>query len=172
MDDVRFSNEINAGGHQNSPIITYKSIYECSNFTITVFFLPQGAAMPLHDHPGMTVFSKLLVGSAHVVSYDWVCPRVCAVAGSSKSEMLAEKVLDREFTSASGAWVLFPETGGNLHRFVAVKDGPCAFLDVITPRYSPTSETQQQFAFYKDFPYELHPSKHSTVLKPRITREM
>ncbi|KAF8684358.1 hypothetical protein HU200_044245 [Digitaria exilis] len=157
MDDVRFSNEINAAGHQNPPIITYKSIYECSNFT--------GAAMPLHDHPGMTVFSKLLVGSAHVVSYDWVCPRVCAVAGSSESEMLAEKVLDREFTSASGAWVLFPETGGNLHRFVAVKDEPCAFLDVITPRYSPTSETQQQFAFYKDFPYELHPTY--TISKPR-----
>ncbi|CAN6309996.1 unnamed protein product, partial [Urochloa humidicola] len=59
--------------------------------------------------------------------------------------------------AASGAWVLFPDAGGNLHRIVTGEDGPCALLDVITPPYSPTSETQQRFAFYKDIPYELHP---------------
>ncbi|CAN6282058.1 unnamed protein product [Urochloa humidicola] len=160
MDDIRFSNEINATGCQEPPIITFKTIYECDNFTITVFLLPQGAAMPLHDHPGMTVFSKLLIGSTHVVSYDWVHPRVCttAAAGSVPEAMLAQKVLDNEFTAASGAWVLFPDAGGNLHRIVTGEDGPCALLDVITPPYSPTSETQQRFAFYKDIPYELHPN--------------
>ncbi|CAL4926477.1 unnamed protein product [Urochloa decumbens] len=159
MDDVRLSNEINAAGCQEPPIITFKTISECENFTITVFLLPQGAAMPLHDHPGMTVFSKLLIGSAHIVSYDWVQPRVCtAAAGSVPEATLAQKVLDNEFTAASGAWVLFPDAGGNLHRFVAGEDGPCALLDVMTPRYSPTSETQERFAFYKDIPYELHPN--------------
>ncbi|CAL4935013.1 unnamed protein product [Urochloa decumbens] len=160
MDDVRLSNEINnAAGCQEPPIITFKTIYECENFTITVFLLPQGAAMPLHDHPGMTVFSKLLIGSAHVVSYDWVHPRICTAAtGSVSGAMLAQKVLDNEFTAASGAWVLFPDAGGNLHRFVTGEDGPCALLDVMTPSYSPTSETQERFAFYKDIPYELHPT--------------
>ncbi|KAK8444515.1 hypothetical protein SEVIR_9G151000v4 [Setaria viridis] len=32
-DDVRFSDEMNADGSQNPPIITYKTIYECGNFT-------------------------------------------------------------------------------------------------------------------------------------------
>lgn len=184
--EVRFFEQRNAGaGH---PTITCKSVYECSNFTvtrthldigngnkfkhihrfkcyihqpidplqITVFFLPPGAAMPLHNHPGLTVFSKLLVGSARVVAYDWVRPLVCSGSGSAGSTMmLAEKVLDQEFTVASGAWVLFPDSGGNMHRFVAGEDGPCAFLDVITPSYSP--EKQGLCAFYQDCPYDLHP---------------
>jgi cysteamine dioxygenase len=127
---------------------------------ITVFFLPPAAAVPLHNHPGMTVFSKLLVGSAHVVSYDWVHPRVCAAGSEPRTTttMLTEKVLDDRFTAASSARALFPDAGGNLHRFVAGEEEPCAFLDVITPPYSPASEAhaQQRFAYYQEFPFELH----------------
>ncbi|KAL6637202.1 hypothetical protein ACP70R_024774 [Stipagrostis hirtigluma subsp. patula] len=165
MDDARFSDEMNgaaAGDRQSPPIITCKTVYQCDNFTMAVFFLPPGAAMPLHDHPGLTVFSKLLVGSARVVSYDWAHPRrrrACAAAAAGSSEappgmMLAEKVLDGDFTAASGAWVLFPDAGGNMHRFRAGEDGPCAFLDVLTPPYSPAR--QGACAFYQDIPYHLH----------------
>ncbi|KAG2536277.1 hypothetical protein PVAP13_9NG246400 [Panicum virgatum] len=147
-DDVDFFHRMNAASRQNPPIITCKTILECQNFAIAVFFLPFGTVMPLHDHPGMTVFSKLLIGSAHVEGYDWVRPRV----SGGGSRMLAEKVLDRDVTPASGTWALFPEAGGNMHRFVAGEETHCAFLDVLAPPYAPAE--QRRCTYYKDTPYE------------------
>jgi hypothetical protein len=120
---------------------------------IAVFSLPLGAVMPLHDHPGMTVFAKLLISSAHLQAYDWVRPRVFSGGFSSRSHrrMLAQKVRDHDVTAAaSGTWVLFPNHGGNIHRTTAAEDAHCAFLDVLTAPYA-AMEDQRRCAYYQDF---------------------
>ncbi|KAF8065928.1 PEX12 [Scenedesmus sp. PABB004] len=55
-------------------VVTYLDIHDDPTMTIGIFQLPPGSRMPLHDHPGMTVFSRLLYGTLHVRAYDWVNP--------------------------------------------------------------------------------------------------
>lgn len=50
--------------------VSYMHIYEDGDLTLGVFLLPAGACIPLHNHPGMTVVSRLLFGSLHIKAYD------------------------------------------------------------------------------------------------------
>ncbi|KAJ3015595.1 UNVERIFIED_CONTAM: hypothetical protein HDU68_012651 [Siphonaria sp. JEL0065] len=49
----------------SSPI-EYYNIYECNDFNFGAFVIRKGQTMPIHDHPNMTVFTKLIHGDLHV----------------------------------------------------------------------------------------------------------
>ncbi|XP_062201895.1 plant cysteine oxidase 1-like [Phragmites australis] len=119
---------------QGRPKVTYLHFADSPRLSFGVFCLPQSAVIPLHDHPGMTVFSKILFGSMHIRSYDWVkAPAGNQATRMSNGARLAKLNTDAVLDASSETVVLYPEDGGNLHCFTATT--PCALLDVMGPPY-------------------------------------
>lgn len=50
----------------------YMHLYEDEHFSMGVFLLPPGGCIPLHNHPGMHVVSRLMWGSLRVRAFDLV----------------------------------------------------------------------------------------------------
>lgn len=126
----------------HTPPVTYFHIYQCDSFSMGIFCLPKSAVIPLHDHCGMTVLSKLLYGSMHVTAYDWLDPvtdrdlisehensRPPGRPGLRLAELKSHAILEAPCETS----VLYPTTGGNIHSFTAVTS--CAVLDILTPPY-------------------------------------
>ncbi|XP_047167601.1 plant cysteine oxidase 2-like [Vigna umbellata] len=141
---------------QRVPRIQYLHIYECEKFSMGIFCLPPSGVIPLHNHPGMTVFSKLLFGTMHIKSYDWVVdmppesPNIINPSESQTREMRLAKVkVDADFTAPCNPSILYPEDGGNMHCFTAVT--ACAVLDVLGPPYSDTEG--RHCTYYHNFPF-------------------
>ncbi|XP_074576035.1 plant cysteine oxidase 2-like [Curcuma longa] len=142
-------------GIDGPPPVTYLHLYDCLNFSIGIFCLPQAAAIPLHNHPSMTVFSKILLGSMHIKSYDWVNdPQSSNVKiKSSSGACLAKVNTDAVFTAPRRTSVLYPTTGGNLHCFTAVTS--CAVLDVLGPPYN--DDEGRICTYYKEYAFLSFP---------------
>uniref|UniRef100_A0A1J3ICM9 cysteine dioxygenase n=1 Tax=Noccaea caerulescens TaxID=107243 RepID=A0A1J3ICM9_NOCCA len=128
-----------------SPVVTYLHIYECRTFSICIFCLPPSGVIPLHNHPEMTVFSKLLFGTMHIKSYDWVADS----PQPSSDTRLAKVKVDSEFTAPCETCILYPADGGNMHCFTAKT--ACAVLDVLGPPYS--DPAGRHCSYYFDYPF-------------------
>ena len=51
--------------------ITTQCVYACAHFEVVAFLFPARASLPLHDHPGMSVFSRVLHGALQMRSFSW-----------------------------------------------------------------------------------------------------
>ncbi|KAK8507588.1 hypothetical protein V6N13_094080 [Hibiscus sabdariffa] len=141
---------------RRAPTITYLHIHACEKFSIGIFCLPPSGVLPLHNHPGMTVFSKLLLGTMHIKSYDWVVdvPSTSAAVDPSQTAQhpevgLAKVKVDSDLTAPCKTSILYPADGGNMHCFTAVT--ACAVLDVLGPPYS--DPEGRHCTYYSDYPF-------------------
>ncbi|KAF4368597.1 hypothetical protein F8388_018721 [Cannabis sativa] len=126
---------------------------------LCIFFIPTNGVIPLHNHPGMTVFSKLLLGDMHIKSYDWVDQE--EAAGDVEDLGLAKLKANSVFRAPCNTSVLYPRSGGNIHEFRAIT--PCAVLDVIGPPYS--KEDGRDCSYYKDHPYSSNSTDKENYCK-------
>lgn len=130
-----------------NPPITYLHIHDCPNFEIAIFCLSASAVMPLHNHPGMTVLSKLIYGSMHVRAYDWLDPHKMLDADFSQPRQ-ARLVMDEVLCAPCTPSILYPTFGGNIHTFTAAS--PCAVLDVLAPPYD--TEAGRDPTYFQEVP--------------------
>ncbi|RLN69055.1 hypothetical protein BBJ28_00006669 [Nothophytophthora sp. Chile5] len=50
--------------------VHYWKLWESDTIDIGIFFMPPNSVIPLHNHPGMSVVTRVLYGSVNVTSYD------------------------------------------------------------------------------------------------------
>jgi len=138
-----FLNSSNSLLSSKPPGLYYFHIAETSNFSIGIFIIPPGAQLPTHDHPKMSVISKVLFGSTKVKAYNWKNGVGDQVRGGPVSIHHDEILLNK-----GDIEYLLPDSG-NIHRFSCIVNDEkvaqesncenmlgCAVLDVILPPYN------------------------------------
>jgi hypothetical protein len=111
--------------------IGYIPLIENDLFTLCVFYLPQGSALPYHDHPGQYVGLRVLAGELRIDS--------CDIDSSCKIRQHNSVPA----TPNSRPFVVRPDEN-NIHKINALKES--LFLDFVLPPYS----SQKAITYYRE----------------------
>ncbi len=136
-------------------------------FSVGVFVLPRGAYLPLHDHFGMVVVSRVLWGSLLMRALDFYSPSSTdyqAIEHSHREGGWAQTVVERCERRAGDTWALYPKSGGNVHEIVAL-DEPCGMLDIILPPYPAPSVFKN-----RNGDHELYECHYYRTRRPHQTK--
>eukprot|EP00658_Telonema_sp_P-2_P035998 TRINITY_DN26103_c0_g1_i2.p1 TRINITY_DN26103_c0_g1~~TRINITY_DN26103_c0_g1_i2.p1 ORF type:complete len:265 (-),score=66.11 TRINITY_DN26103_c0_g1_i2:110-904(-) len=112
-------------GFEPAPVL-YQHIYDDDSLSLGIFLLPHQATLPLHDHPDMTVVSRLVFGDLHSTGYTF-CNEPEPSGG------LAWRHHDERVTAPHVA--VAEPVEGNLHELTCTSENGAAMLDILTPPY-------------------------------------
>lgn len=105
------------------------NIIETDNYHIAVFIIPKGKSLPYHDHPNMTVCSKVIHGNLKIKSFTPISNTNMSLRKSFTALLNDDCVK----SSDDSAWYLTPSEG-NIHEFVATSS--CVVFDILLPPYN------------------------------------
>ncbi|CAH0475561.1 unnamed protein product [Peronospora belbahrii] len=132
--------------------VHYWKLWESDYIDIGIFFMPPKSTIPLHNHPGMSVVTRVLYGAASVTSYDLLSDTELQTleAGSEivyEDATFSSDAINPEVGSVSWARVSREGQFGqetttwldprrfNLHNIHASSGIGCAMLDIMVPPY-------------------------------------
>lgn len=124
--------------------------------------------MPLHDHPNMSVFFRLVFGGLEYEAYDKLdCKfKYNDFSSCEYEEMLSEK---RQVVAAKshcmnlkgGAVMFVRPSSNNMHQFVATENS--CFFDICLPNYQANGHTRR-CTYYNELPSD------TDTLTPQATQ--
>jgi plant cysteine oxidase len=158
--------------------VRYLHVIECGGmYSIGIFVFAPNAKIPLHNHPDMSVLSRVLYGSIRSKSYDIIetpSPKEVNQSheephgfkdrlfqfpmrlfdkihrnGSSSENCIYCIENEEEVIRAPETTALYPKKG-NLHEFTAGEEGACV-LDVLVPPYE--SENGRDCTYFEKCDY-------------------
>ena len=115
------------------------NIVNSNEFDMSVFIIPKGRQLPLHDHPSMVVLSKVIAGELNVRCFSPENLNRRGHTSAGKASLISSSMR----TSNNAAWMLTPVLG-NVHELKA--DETTIVFDVLMPPYS---EPERPCNFYR-----------------------
>jgi len=138
------------------------------DYRLVLFFIKKGTRMPLHDHPNMAVFFRLVFGELNYVSYDKLDDKFKYndFADDEYAEMLdvgkrikAKK--SKPMSIKEGSMLYVRPSVQNMHEFVA-QENSC-FFDICLPNYTPVSHERRITYFKETGANELNTARGGTT---------
>lgn len=123
------------------------------DYRLVLFFIKKGTRMPLHDHPNMSVYFKLMFGNLNMTLYDKLDDKFkynnfsndeYAEILETKTQVEAKKT--KNFNLTDNNVILVRPSIGNMHTFVAEEDS--CFFDICLPNYTP--DTKRKITYFKE----------------------
>ncbi|EGC34946.1 hypothetical protein DICPUDRAFT_152760 [Dictyostelium purpureum] len=121
------------GDKFKSKIIFYYPLLENEKFTLAIFAFPPHTKIPIHDHPQMTVLSKVLYGKVNCKSFDWIRKSNNEIITNNIKNGKARYIGERDITENDNVKITLPDEE-NIHTFETSEDHS-AVLDLLYPPY-------------------------------------
>lgn len=141
------------------------------DYRLVLFFIKKGQKMPLHDHPNMCVFFRMLFGKLNYRSYDKVDEKFRYNKFSLDEYMelletkkrVKAKIVNNTVLHGPQFLMVRPSRN-NLHQFIA-EENTC-FFDICLPNY--TSDSLRRITYFNDVG-EVPALQEGEIFKPVVT---